>query len=157
MPTPAVTVVIPAFQVSGYIAATLEAVFAQTFRDIEVVVVNDGSPDTPALRAALAPYRDRIVYLEQENGGPSKARNTAIAAARGEWLAFLDGDDLWAPTFLASQLAYDVLRISGACVLIWLGARSLLRRGKDVPAEAPTRGPVGWRTGLITAAGRNVN
>jgi glycosyltransferase involved in cell wall biosynthesis len=117
MPTPAVTVVIPAYQVSAYIAETLESVFAQTFADLEVVVVNDGSPDTPALRAALAPYRDRLHYLEQEQGGPSKARNTAIAVARGEVLAFLDGDDLWAPRFLESQLA--LLAGDRQAVLAW--------------------------------------
>jgi len=105
MSTPAVSVVIPAFRVAQYIAETLDSVLAQTFQDLEILVVNDGSPDSDALRAAVAPYRDRIVFLEQPQGGPSKARNTAIAAARGELLAFLDGDDLWAPAFLASLLA----------------------------------------------------
>ena len=90
---------------------------AQTCQDLEILVVNDGSPDTEALRAALAPYRDRIRYLEQPQGGPSKARNTAIAAARGDLLAFLDGDDLWAPTFLASQLA--ILDREPDAVLVW--------------------------------------
>jgi glycosyltransferase involved in cell wall biosynthesis len=105
MSTPAVSVVIPAFRVAQYIAETLDSVLAQTFQDFEILVVNDGSPDSDALRAAVAPYRDRIVFLEQPQGGPSKARNTAIAAARGELLAFLDGDDLWAPAFLASLRA----------------------------------------------------
>ena len=94
MSTPAVSVVIPAFRVAGYIAETLDSVLAQTCQDFEILVVNDGSPDTEALRAALAPYRERILYIEQPQGGPSKARNTAIAAARGDLLAFLDGDDL---------------------------------------------------------------
>ena len=105
MSTPAVSVVIPAFRVAPYIAETLDSVLTQTCQDFEILVVNDGSPDGEALRAALAPYRDRVRYLEQPQGGPSKARNTAIAAARGEFLAFLDGDDLWAPGFLAAQLA----------------------------------------------------
>ena len=90
---------------------------AQTCQDLEILVVNDGSPDTEALRAALAPYRDRILYIEQPRGGPSKARNTAIAAARGDLLAFLDGDDLWAPMFLASQLA--ILDREPDAVLVW--------------------------------------
>jgi hypothetical protein len=130
MPTPAVTVVIPAFQVSAYIAETLDSVLAQTWQDFEIVVVNDGSPDTPALRTALAPYRDRLRYLEQAQGGPSKARNTAIAAARGEWLAFLDGDDLWAPTFLASQLA--ILGADPGAVLVWADSQPF-GRGADGP------------------------
>jgi glycosyltransferase involved in cell wall biosynthesis len=117
MSRPAVSVVIPAFRAAAYIAETLDSVLAQTCQDLEILVVNDGSPDTEALRAAVAPYRDRILYIEQQQGGPSKARNTAIAAARGDLLAFLDGDDLWAPTFLASQLA--ILAREPDAVLVW--------------------------------------
>jgi glycosyltransferase involved in cell wall biosynthesis len=117
MSTPAVSVVIPAFRVAAYIAETLDSVLAQTCQDFEILVVNDGSPDTEALRAAVAPYRDRIRYIEQPQGGPSKARNTAIAEARGDLLAFLDGDDLWEPTFLAVQLA--ILAREPDAVLVW--------------------------------------
>jgi len=117
MATPSVSVVIPAFRVAPYIAETLDSVLAQTYADVEILVVNDGSPDTLALQAALAPYRDRLVYLEQPQGGPSKARNTAIAAARGDLLAFLDGDDLWAPAFLATQTA--ILAREPDAVLVW--------------------------------------
>ena len=117
MSTPAVSVVIPAFRVAAYIAETLDSVLAQTCQDFEILVVNDGSPDTEALHAALAPFRERILYVEQPQGGPSKARNTAIAAARGDLLAFLDGDDLWTPTFLASQLA--ILDRESGAVLVW--------------------------------------
>jgi glycosyltransferase involved in cell wall biosynthesis len=102
---PEVSVVIPAYNASGYIAETLDSVFAQRFRDFEVIVVNDGSPDTAALERALAPYRDRIEYVGQENGGPSAARNTAIRRARGNLVAFLDGDDRWLPECLEHQVA----------------------------------------------------
>ena len=102
---PLVSVVIPAFNVSAYIAETLESVFAQSFENFEVIVVNDGSPDTPALEAAIAPHRDRIVYLAQPNAGPSAARNTGIRQARGTYIAFLDGDDLWLPNYLVEQVA----------------------------------------------------
>src|SRR3954464_6405374 len=105
MSSPTVSVVVPAYNVAAYIGATLESAFAQTCQDFEIVVVNDGSPDTADLREAIAPYRQRIHYIEQPQGGAARARNTGIAAARGELLAFLDGDDLWAPTFLASQIA----------------------------------------------------
>ena len=140
MPTPAVSVVIPAYQVSAYIAETLASVFAQTMTNLEVIVVNDGSPDTPALRAALAPYRDRIHYLEQPQGGPSKARNTAIAAARGELLAFLDGDDLWAPEFLASQLAR--LAADPQAVLVWADSQPF-GAGPAVPTLMTSEPPTG--------------
>jgi glycosyltransferase involved in cell wall biosynthesis len=100
-----VSVVIPAYNVGNLIGQTLDSVFAQRYRTYEVVVVNDGSPDTPALEAALAPYRDRITYLQQENAGPSAARNLGVERARGELIAFLDGDDIWLPQYLSEQVA----------------------------------------------------
>jgi hypothetical protein len=140
MSTPAVSVVIPAFRVAGYIADTLDSVLAQTCQDIEILVVNDGSPDTEALRAAVVPYRDRIRYLEQPQGGPSKARNTAIAEARGDLLAFLDGDDLWAPTFLASQLA--ILDREPDAVLVWADSQPF-GAGADGPTLMTSEPPSG--------------
>lgn len=104
MHTPSVSVVIPAFNAAPFIAETLESVFAQSYADYEVIVVNDGSPDTPALELALAPYRNRLHYLHQPNRGPSGARNLAIAHARGEFIALLDSDDLWLPGYLAEQV-----------------------------------------------------
>jgi glycosyltransferase involved in cell wall biosynthesis len=104
-PPPRVSVVIPCYNSAEFIAETLASVFAQTFRDHEVIVVNDGSPDTPAFEAAIAPYLPRLVYLKQRNTGPSGARNNAIRAARGEFVAFLDSDDHWLPTFLEEQVA----------------------------------------------------
>jgi glycosyltransferase involved in cell wall biosynthesis len=140
MSIPAVSVVIPAFRVADYIGETLDSVLAQTCQDLEILVVNDGSPDTEALRAALAPYRDRIRYIEQPQGGPSKARNTAIAAARSNLLAFLDGDDLWAPTFLASQLA--ALAREPDAVLAWADSQPF-GAGADGPTLMTSAPPSG--------------
>jgi glycosyltransferase involved in cell wall biosynthesis len=100
-----VSVVIPAYNVGELIGQTLESVFAQRYRNFEILVVNDGSPDTPVLEAAIEPYRDRITYLVQENAGPSAARNTGVEHARGELIAFLDGDDIWLPEYLSEQVA----------------------------------------------------
>jgi glycosyltransferase involved in cell wall biosynthesis len=97
-------VIIPAYNTSQYIADTLDSVFAQTFKDYEVIVINDGSPDTPELEKALQPYRDRILYLKQENRGLAGARNTGIRHAQGKYVAFLDSDDCWYPDFLESQV-----------------------------------------------------
>lgn len=102
---PLVSVVIPAYRAAQSIAATLDSVLAQTFKDYEIIVVNDGSPDSEELEKALEPYRDRIIYLRQENQGPGGARNTGILAARGQYVALLDADDMWAPEHLAAQLA----------------------------------------------------
>jgi glycosyltransferase involved in cell wall biosynthesis len=101
---PRVSVIIPSYNTASLIATCLDSVLRQTFRDFETIVVNDGSPDTAQLEAVLRPYRDKIVYLRQENKGAAGARNTAIRQARGEFLAFLDSDDSWLPDHLAWQM-----------------------------------------------------
>jgi glycosyltransferase involved in cell wall biosynthesis len=107
-PAPAVSVIIPAYGVAPYIAEALDSVLAQTYDDFELIVVNDGCPDTTALEAALRPYLDRIVYVKKENGGVSSARNAGIRTARAPLIALLDGDDAWTPDYLAVQT--DFLR-----------------------------------------------
>jgi glycosyltransferase involved in cell wall biosynthesis len=101
---PTVSVIIPAYNSSPYIEDALESVFAQTFTDYEIIVVNDGSPDASELERVLAPYRDRIVYIQQENEGTAGARNTAIRVAQGRYIALLDPDDLWMPEYLRVQI-----------------------------------------------------
>jgi GT2 family glycosyltransferase len=118
-----VSVVIPTYRATEHIAAALDSVFAQTLVADEVIVVNDGCPDTIALEHALQPYRDRIVYLRRENGGPGAARNTGIRAATAPLVAFLDADDLWEPEFLREQVGFltrrpdaDLVYCDGAVV-----------------------------------------
>lgn len=103
--SPLVSVIVPAYDVAEFIGEALDSVLAQTFKDFEIIVVNDGSPDTTELERALEPYLSRIVYLKQENRGVSAARNAAIGAARGSLIAFLDGDDTWLPNYLEVQVA----------------------------------------------------
>src|SRR5580658_6117386 len=103
-PAPKVSVIIPSYKTAGLIAACLDSAFAQTYRDFEAIVVNDGSPDTAELEKVLRPFMDRIVYLKQENKRAAGARNNAIRQARGEFVAFLDSDDTWMPDHLASQM-----------------------------------------------------
>ncbi|HZJ26323.1 MAG TPA: glycosyltransferase [Acidimicrobiia bacterium] len=94
-PAPLVSVIIPAYNMVDFVAETIESALAQTYSAVEIIVVNDGSTDETA--AAIAPYRDRIRYVEQENRGLAGARNTGIRVSRGEYLALLDADDLWLP------------------------------------------------------------
>ncbi len=103
---PTVSIVIPAYNVAPYIGETLDSVFAQTFADYEVIVVNDGSPDSEDLERALARFIDRLNYLKQENRGASAARNAGVRAAQGEFVAFLDADDLWLPNYLDEQMKF---------------------------------------------------
>ncbi len=100
---PKVSVIIPAYNVTAYIADALESLRAQTFRNFETIVVNDGCPDTENLEQVLQPYRSEIVYLKKENGGVSSARNMALRASRGELIALLDPDDIWEPEYLEVQ------------------------------------------------------
>lgn len=102
--TPGVSVIMPAYMTAHLIAGALDSVLQQTYREFEIVVVNDGSPDTPELERVLAPYREKIVYIKQENKRAAGARNTAIGHAKGEFLAFLDSDDTWMPNHLAAQM-----------------------------------------------------
>ena len=115
-----VSVVIPAYNVAAFLEATLQSVFEQTILPFEVIVVNDGSPDTVALEEVLEPYRERIRYLVQENQGPSAARNAGIDEATGDFVAFLDGDDLWLPEYVARQVEY--LRAHPAHDLVYCNA-----------------------------------
>jgi glycosyltransferase involved in cell wall biosynthesis len=102
--SPAVSIIIPTYNTTQYICEALDSVLAQTFQDYEIIVINDGSPDTDELERVLEPYRERIVYLKQENGGVSSARNAGLRAARGRLIVQLDPDDLWEPDYLAFQV-----------------------------------------------------
>jgi glycosyltransferase involved in cell wall biosynthesis len=103
MVAPTVSVVIP-FHRARYLSEALESVRTQTFTDYELVVVDDGSPDQKEVDRLGLTEDARIRYLRQENQGPAAARNTALRAARGHFVAFLDSDDTWEPTYLQEQI-----------------------------------------------------
>jgi glycosyltransferase involved in cell wall biosynthesis len=139
---PLVSVVIPAYKVAPYISETLDSVFSQTLTEFEVIVVNDGSPDTDDLERALAPYRERICYVRQENRGAGAARNRGVRQGHGEFVAFLDGDDVWMPNFLKRQLEFAR---KGGYDLVYTDARLFgdpPMAGKTYMQTAPSRGPV---------------
>lgn len=100
---PLVSVVVTTYNQASYLEQTLTSVFAQTYHPYEVIVVDDGSTDDTPSRVAL--FMDRIIYVRQENQGVAGSRNTGIHKARGEYIAFLDGDDLWYPEKLSIQVA----------------------------------------------------
>jgi glycosyltransferase involved in cell wall biosynthesis len=97
-------VIIPCYNTAQFVAETLDSVFSQTYSDYEVVVVNDGSPDTPDLERVLGPYLSRIVYVKSDNCGLAGARNNGIRASKGELIALLDSDDAWEPRYLEVQV-----------------------------------------------------
>ena len=141
--SPRVSVIVPAFKIAEFIAEAIEGVLAQTFEDWELIVINDGSPDTQDLELALAPYRDFIVYLNQENKGAGAARNAGMRVARGEFVAFLDGDDIWFPNFLSSQL--ELIQSSDGYDLVYADALNFgdsEPEGRTSMATNPSEGEV---------------
>jgi glycosyltransferase involved in cell wall biosynthesis len=99
---PSVSVVIPSYNYGRFIAAAIDSALGQTHRPLEIIVVDDGSTDDTFEQ--LQAYRDRVCVIQQKNRGPSAARNAGISAARGEWIAFLDADDIWFPNKLQLQM-----------------------------------------------------
>lgn len=104
MGTPAVTVVIPAFNAEAYITEALESVRAQTLREVEVIVVDDGSTDGTLREVDRFASVMDLTVMRQANAGPAAARNAAIRRARGRYCAFLDADDVMLPERLAMQM-----------------------------------------------------
>ena len=101
MSGPTVSCIVPVFNGERYLEEALQSVFAQTYRPIEVVVVDDGSTDSSA--AIAAAHGDRVAVIRQANAGPGPASNRGVEATRGELVAFLDADDRWPPRKLALQ------------------------------------------------------
>jgi glycosyltransferase involved in cell wall biosynthesis len=99
---PTVSVVIPTYNCAEFLPKAIESVLAQTYKDFEILVVDDGSTD--ATSEIITPYLDRVQFIRQENTGLPGARNTGIRASHGEFIALLDADDTWLPEKLGLQL-----------------------------------------------------
>lgn len=100
-----VSVIMPAYNASAYIQEAIDSIIAQTFPNWELIIVDDGSTDNTAMLVNEYLLKDnRIQYYYQENGKQGKARNLAISKSKGEYLAFLDADDLWLPEKLEIQV-----------------------------------------------------
>ena len=103
-PAPLVSIVIPTYNQPAFLREAINSVFAQTFRDYEIIVVNDGSSDDTAQQ--LLQYGARIRTVYQDNQGTGCARNRGMDEAQGRYIAFLDHDDLWHPSKLEIQVSY---------------------------------------------------
>jgi glycosyltransferase involved in cell wall biosynthesis len=100
---PRVSVVIPTYNCAAYLADALDSVLAQSYPNIEIIVVDDGSTDDT--EAVLRRYRDRLIQVHKTNGGLASARNAGLALASGEFVAQLDADDICHPERIAAQVA----------------------------------------------------
>ena len=98
---PVVSIVVPIYKVERYLGQCVESILAQTLREIEVILVDDGSPDgCPALCDAYAARDSRVRVIHQENQGAGASRNIGLASARGKYIIFLDSDDIYHPQML---------------------------------------------------------
>ena len=103
---PKVSIVIPAYNASNYLAEAIDSALAQTYPNIEIIVVNDGSKDDGATERIALSYGDKIRYFHKENGGSSSALNVGIANMTGEWFSWLSHDDLYVPHKVEAQIRY---------------------------------------------------
>ncbi|HMD03717.1 MAG TPA: glycosyltransferase family A protein, partial [Candidatus Binatus sp.] len=119
--TPEVSVIIPTFNRRAMVLEAIDSVLAQSVREFELIVIDDGSTDGTAEQLTRLAETIRIEHIE--HGGPAAARNRGVALARAPLIAFIDSDDLWSPTKLERQLAF--MRANPACAIsqtneIWM-------------------------------------
>jgi len=100
------SIVVPTYNRAGLIERTLNSIFLQKFQNYEIIVIDDGSTDNTEV--VLKPFLSKIIYLKQDNTGPGAARNRGIGIAQGQYIAFLDSDDLWFPWSL--KIYYEVIQ-----------------------------------------------
>lgn len=101
---PRVSVVIPTYNCAKFLGQAIDSALKQTYRDFEIIVVDDGSTD--GTRALVAVYEESVRYVYQSNQGASAARNAALSRSNGEFIAYLDADDLWRPDKLSRQVEF---------------------------------------------------
>ncbi len=136
---PLVSVIIPAYNAGRFIRETVESALNQTYPHLEVIVVDDGSPQPVAQVVEADPARVR--YIRKPNGGPASARNAGLRRSRGELVAFLDADDVWEPDKLAAQVA--ALEAYPTAGLAYAAVRKIDAEGRPLPPGPPARRPSG--------------
>lgn len=128
---PLVSIIIPVYNVEKYLPACLNSVLNQTYQNLEIICVNDGSSDnSPAILQEYAAKDKRIVIINQENKGLSVARNVGLERASGEYCCFLDSDDAYYPNFVERLM--DILNATGADI-----AECRMSKSEN-PAHVPT-------------------
>lgn len=109
MNNPKVSIIVPIYNLESYIEQSVRSLLAQSYQNIEIILVDDGSIDNSlSIIKQLAAEDSRIVYLSQVNGGAAKARNTGLALATGEYITFVDGDDMLSPNAISDNIGYFV-------------------------------------------------
>lgn len=101
---PKVSIIIPVYNGSNFLSEAINSALSQTYQNIEIIVINDGSCDNGATEKIALSYSDKIKYISKENGGVSSALNTGIKAASGEWISWLSHDDIYSPDKIEEQI-----------------------------------------------------
>jgi len=101
-----ISVIIPTYNRANFLLKTIQSVLDQSILPYEIIVVDDGSTDETQAIIKDSPFYDKLIYLRQENKGVSSARNRGIDIAKGEWICFLDSDDIWYPSKLEKQIEF---------------------------------------------------
>lgn len=128
MENPRISIIVPAYKVEKYIEKCIGSICAQSYGNLEIILVEDGSPDgTARICDELAAKDERILVIHKENGGASQARNTGMAAATGKYICFVDGDDWVEPDMC--EKAMSAMEKHSADVVMW----SYIREYKDKP------------------------
>lgn len=134
-----ISVVIPLYNKEKSVQATLESVLAQTYTDYEVIIVNDGSTDNSVavcediINSLTPSYDNSLRIFSKPNGGVSSARNFGVEKSRGEYVAFLDADDKWAPVYLETMAR--LIADYPQAVMYGLGFSWIYPNGREVPAS----------------------
>lgn len=131
-----VTVIVPAYNAAHCLSAAIESVLGQTYKNLELIVVDDGSTDQT--REVVRRYGDQIRYIQQDNAGPSKARNNGIRATDSELIAFLDSDDVWLPGKIQEQI--DLLEERPDLSLVFCDAELVDEGGRSYGSMWKQRG-----------------
>ena len=129
MPDPLVSVIFPIYNVERFVRAAAESVLSQSWRDLELIAVDDGSEDGTA--AEIERFDDpRVILLRRQHQGAAAARNTGLACARGRYVSFMDGDDVW----LESKLEEDIRRLEShpGIDLVFSAMRMVNEDGRDI-------------------------
>lgn len=102
-----VSIIVPVYNLENYIGNTIQSLLSQTYKNLEIIIVDDGSTDSSlSIIQKMASNDSRIIYTSQSNGGAAKARNTGLSLATGEFITFVDGDDMLSPNAIADNIDY---------------------------------------------------
>lgn len=143
---PKVSVIIPTYNSAHFLNDAIDSVLMQTYQNIELIIVDDGSTDNTAYIVELCAQKDkRVSYVFQENGGQGKARNTGIKKSTGEYIALLDADDLWGSVKIEKQMR--LFKDHPDVGLVYCNALCVNAHLQDVPQQPPFRKVFnGWVT-----------